>query len=160
MGSKACALWRCHIAVHRLFDAPPRNEAIFTDWLTESSLGDLPARRFPHVHTETGAEACCKGVMFARSASEDDPVRCRYRTGSSRQSELVRSRPISLRSREIKVSILDQLFLSMWAIMMFETSTSSLVTGVVYVRRRRYALLSGANRCPWTDLSLVGPGVE
>jgi len=58
---------------------------------------------------------------------------------------------------EIEVSSLDQLFLSMWAIMMLETSTSlSPVTGVLDFRRRRYALLLGANRYPWPNLSLVG----
>ena len=56
-----------------------------------------------------------------------------------------------LRYHEMKVSSLDQLFLSMRAIMVFETSTSSLVTGVVYVRRRRDM------RCFWEQTGVLGP---
>jgi hypothetical protein len=57
---------------------------------------------------------------------------------------------------EIKVSSLDQLFVSMWAIIMFETSISSLSLPVWSMSgRRRHAPLLGANGCPWSDLSIA-----
>ena len=59
------------------------------------------------------------------------------------------------------MSSLDQLLLSMGAIMMFEMSASSLSLLVWSTSgRRRYALLLGTNGCPWSDLSFIGPRLD